>query len=74
MGERSAAKKGWLCTMLMQGQELDERMQPILWTKRPTREFVGAGSLWPTSTYPTRLNYVLFPDSRIDPWDRSTIF
>jgi hypothetical protein len=26
MGERSAAKKGRLCTMLMQGQELDERM------------------------------------------------
>jgi hypothetical protein len=44
----------------MKGQELDERMQPILWTKRPTVEFVGAGSLWPTSTYPKRSNSVLF--------------
>jgi len=32
---------------LMQGRELDEKMQPIPWTKWPTRAFVGASSLWP---------------------------
>jgi hypothetical protein len=32
----------------MQGQELDEKTQPILWKKSQlVHLFVGAGSLWP---------------------------
>ncbi len=32
---------------LMQGEEPDEKMQPILWTERPTVTWVCDGSLWP---------------------------
>jgi hypothetical protein len=30
----------------MQGQELDEEMQPILWIEWPTGAVVGVSSLW----------------------------
>ncbi len=31
---------------LMQGQELDEKMQPIPWIEQPAGAFVSASSLW----------------------------
>jgi hypothetical protein len=34
----------------MQGQELDEKLQAILWTERPTGALVGTGSLWPINS------------------------
>jgi hypothetical protein len=33
---------------LAQGQEPDEKMQPILWTEWSTGAFMGAGLLWPS--------------------------
>jgi hypothetical protein len=35
---------------LKQGQELDEKMKPILWAEHPTCTLVGGGSLWPIVT------------------------
>ncbi len=50
-GQKSGAQKGWLCynVELTQGQESDEKTQPILWTEQSTGALVGAGSLWPTN-------------------------
>ncbi len=31
----------------MQGEEADEKTQPILWTEWPTGAVIEAGSLWP---------------------------
>ncbi len=45
---------------LTQGQELNEKMQPILWTELPTCAFVGGGSLWPVGiakVMPIRLGH-----------------
>jgi hypothetical protein len=34
----------------MEGQELDEKLQAILWTEWPTGVLVGIGSVWPINS------------------------